>query len=132
MRSSTKQYAQALYELTKDKPESEVSVVSEKFIRNLKQSGILNKIEEIIQYFKEIYNKENSIIEAKIFTGRELSKEIVDNIKNVLMKKYDAEKIETKVKVDKSLRGGIKIIVGEDVIDNSVLGRLQKLKQAMK
>ncbi len=132
MKVDSKQYAQALYELTKNKPENEVFVVIKKYVTNLRQQGLLNKREDIIEKFKEIYNKENSIIEAKIFTGRELSKEIVDNIKNVLMKKYNAKKIETKVNVDKSLRGGIKIIVGEDIIDNSVLGRLQKLKQAIR
>ncbi len=131
MKLSTKQYAQALYELTKDKPENEASVVIEKYVANLKQQGLLNKVEDIIKKFTEIYNKKNGIIKAKIFTGRELNRDTLDSVSSALIKKYNSEKIETKVKVDKSLRGGIKIIVGEDIIDNSILGRLQKLKQVI-
>ncbi len=131
MNLSTKQYAQALYELTKDKPESEVSVVIEKFVKNLKRNGLLNKAEDIIKKFVEIFNKENNIIEAKIVTSRKLDGKELDNVKNFLLKKYGAEKIEMKTKVDENLKGGIKIVVGEEIIDNSVSGRLQKLKQAM-
>ena len=131
MKLSTRQYAQALYELTKDKPESEVSVVIEKFVKNLKRNGLLNKVEDIVKKFVEIFNKENDIIEAKIFTSRKLDDNEVNDIKKFLLKKYNAEKIETRMKVDKNLKGGIKIVVGEEIIDNSVLGRLQKLKQAI-
>ncbi len=131
MKLSTRQYAQALYELTKDKPESEASVVIEKFVKTLKRNGLLNKMEDIIKKFVEIFNKENNIIEAKIVTSRKLDGKELDNVKNFLLKKYGAEKIEMKTKVDENLKGGIKIVVGEEIIDNSVSGRLQKLKQAM-
>ena len=131
MKLSIKQYAQALYELTKDKPENEVFVVIEKFVKTLKRNGLLNKMEDIIKKFVEIFNKENNIIEAKIFTSRKLDDNEVNDIKKFLLKKYNAEKIETRMKVDKNLKGGIKIVVGEEIIDNSVLGRLQKLKQAI-
>ncbi len=131
MKLSTRQYAQALYELTKDKPENEVFVVIEKFVKTLKRNGLLNKVEDIVKKFVEIFNKENDIIEAKIFTSRKLDDNEVNDIKKFLLKKYNAEKIETRMKVDKNLKGGIKIVVGEEIIDNSVLGRLQKLKQAI-
>ncbi len=131
MKLSIKQYAQALYELTKDKPENEVFVVIEKFVKTLKRNGLLNKMEDIIKKFVEIFNKENNIIEAKIVTSRKLDGKELDNVKNFLLKKYGAEKIEMKTKVDENLKGGIKIVVGEEIIDNSVLGRLQKLKQAI-
>ncbi len=131
MNLSTKQYAQALYELTKDKPEKEVSVVVRKFVKNLKRNGLLNKVEDIVKKFTEVFNEENNIIEAKVVASRKLDDKALDNIERFLLKRYGAEKIEMKTKVDENLKGGIKIVVGEEVIDNSVSGRLQKLKQAM-
>ena len=131
MNLSTKQYAQALYELTKDKPENEVSIVIEKFVKNLKQNGLLNKADDIIKRFVKIFNKENNIIEAKIFTSRKLDDKEVGGISDYLLKRYNAKNIEVKVGVDKNLKGGVRIILGEEIVDNSILGRLQKLKRAV-
>jgi len=128
MKSTAKQYAQALYELTKDKSDKEVSVVIERFVSNLKSEQKLTSVERIIKQFVEIYNKENGIIKASVSTGRKIDKEVVENIEKTLKEKYQAEKIEMEMIVDEKLKGGIKIVVGEDILDNSVLGRLNKLR----
>ncbi len=128
MKISIAQYAQALYELTKDKSPEKVGVVIEKFIKNLKQNGLTGKINEIVKKFTEIYNKENNILNAKIITARELDKETVEKIKNNLKERYQVGEIEMETTIDKKLKGGIKIIVGEDILDGSVAGRLKKLK----
>ena len=132
MKLSTKQYAQALYELTKDKPENEVPVVIEKYVANLKRQGLLNKAEDIIKKFTEIYNRENKVVSAKLFTSRKMEESSVQEVAKVIKEKYTAEEVELEMIVDKELKGGIKIVVGEDVLDNSIAGRLQKLKQAIR
>jgi hypothetical protein len=47
MKINTKQYARALYELTKEKSEKDVDVVIKKFVNDLKKIGMLDKVEEI-------------------------------------------------------------------------------------
>ena len=131
MRVTSSQYAQALYQLTKNKPENEVNVVIEKFVNNLRQNGLTGKVNEIIKKFIEIYNKENGILQAKIITVRELNEEMIEKIKDNLRRKYQAEKIELETMVDEKLKGGIKIIVGEDILDGSIAGRLAKLKNSL-
>jgi len=131
MKLSSSQYAQALYQLTKNKPENEVNVVIEKFVNNLRQNGLTGKVNEIIKKFIEIYNKENGILQAKIITVRELNEEMIEKIKDNLRRKYQAEKIELETMVDEKLKGGIKIIVGEDILDGSIAGRLAKLKNSL-
>jgi len=131
MKLSSSQYAQALYQLTKNKPENEVDVTIEKFVNNLRQNGLVGKVNEIIKKFIEIYNKENGILQAKIITARKLNEEMIEKIKDNLRKKYQAEKIELETMIDKKLKGGIKIIVGEDILDGSIAGRLAKLKNSL-
>jgi len=126
---TSSQYAQALYQLTKNKPENEVNVVIEKFVNNLRQNGLTGKVNEIIKKFIEIYNKENGILQAKITTARELNEEMIEKIKDKLKEEYQAEKIELETMIDKKLKGGIKIIVGEDILDGSIAGRLLKLRK---
>jgi F-type H+-transporting ATPase subunit delta len=131
MRITTSQYAQALYELTKDKPENEVDIVIEKFVNDFKKNGLLGKAGEIIKKFTEIYNRENGIVKAKIFVGRELSEVNVEEIVKAIKEKYQAEEVELEMTVDKGLKGGIKIVVGEEILDNSIAGKLAKLRRAL-
>jgi F-type H+-transporting ATPase subunit delta len=131
MRITTSQYAQALYELTKDKPENEVIIVIEKYVENLKKQGFLNRVEDIIKKFTEIYNIENGVVSAKIFTSREMEDSSVEEIAEVIKEKYQAEEVELEMIVDKELKGGIKIVVGEEILDNSIAGRLVKLRGAL-
>ena len=131
MKTTIKQYAQALYKLTKDKSQKEIDVVLEKFVANLKSEQKLKTIEQIVKQFVEIYNKENRIISARVLTGRKIDEDTIENIKNKLKEKYQAEKIELETMIDKKLKGGIKIIVGEDILDGSIAGRLAKLKNSL-
>ena len=54
---------------------------------------------------------------------------------NALVKQLEAKfgkKIEAQVKLDPELIGGIKIVVGDTVIDASVRGQLQSLAYTLK
>ena len=131
MKQSSSQYAQALYKLTKDKSQEEINVVIEKFVANLKNMQKLHSVEQIIKQFIEVYNEKNGIIKANIFTRKDIDEEIVTNIKKILKERYKAEKIEMEMTVDEKLKGGIKIMVEEDILDNSIAGRLNKLRSGL-
>jgi len=131
MKVDNKQYAQALYELTKDKPENEVSIVIEKYVATLKRQGLLNKSEEIIKKFTEIYNNKNRIVVAKVVVSREFSDEKLKEIEDSIKRRYKAKEVELYVMVNKALKGGVKIIVGEEILDNSIAGRLTSLRTAL-
>jgi len=131
MKISSLQYAQALYELTKDQSEKDVSIVIEKYVNNLQKQGLLNKVEDIIKKFTEIYNKENGIVKAKVFTSREMDESSVQEIAKVIKEKYKAKEVELEMIVDKELKGGIKIVIGEEILDNSVAGKLVRLRKAL-
>lgn len=131
MKVSSKQYAQVLYKLTKDKSSEEVDIVVKKFVANLRSKQKLNSIDQVIKQFVKIYNKENSIVEAIVSTGREVDEKTVENIKKILKERYKAEKIEMEMKVDEKLKGGIKIMVEEDILDNSIAGKLARLRNGL-
>ncbi len=131
MKTSIKQYAQALYELTKDKPEDEVSVVVEKFIANLKEKRLLGKAKDIIKEFKKIYNQKNGIVQAKVQTARELDKISQEKIIEFIKNKYQAKEVDLLMEISPKLQGGLRITVGDEVIDGSVLGRLRKLRSSL-
>ncbi len=131
MKINKTQYAQALYELTKGKSKEEMGSVIEKFVANLQKNGFLNMGEGIIEKFQEIYDAKEGIVRAKIYAGRELDDEIVSRIIKAIQQKYQAKKVEWTVVVEKNLKGGLKIVVGEDVFDATIAGRLKKLEKAL-
>lgn len=127
MKISTKQYAQALYELTLGKSESEVGVVVEKFVKELAKNSQLKSAQKIIENFSNIYNRENGIIEAQVISSFKLEDVEVEKLKKYLLEKYSAKEIVFNNNIDPKIKGGVIIKVEDELIDASVAGKLRSL-----
>ena len=51
-------------------------------------------------------------------------------LKAVLEKRFDRQ-LETQVHIDPELIGGVRVVVGDEVLDTSVRARLQQMKAAL-
>ena len=141
MKVSPKQYAQALCDLTKGKDKQVINSVVSKFAKELSVNNQLNLLDNIIKKFSGIWNERNGIVEAEIVSARELENSQVSKVKNYIKKKYNVKKVVLSAKggfayvgqnkIDKSLKGGIIIKVGDEVIDGSVARRLRELKAGL-
>ena len=80
----------------------------------------------ITSAFEELKAQDEGVLDAQIIAAAKPSAaEVKDLVKRLEIK--FGKKIEAKVSVDSELIGGIKIIVGDTVIDASVKGQLQSL-----
>jgi len=80
----------------------------------------------ITSAFEALKAQDEGVLDAQIITAAKPSAvEVKDLVKRLEIK--FGKKIEAKVSVDSELIGGIKIIVGDTVIDASVKGQLQSL-----
>ena len=131
MKVSTKQYATALYELTKDKDDSQISNLITKFISQMKKAGDIKKARDVVNQFEDIYNEKNGIIKADVTTTRELNTEEKESVIEFIRKKYNASKVEMNSIIDKKIKGGIIIRIKDEILDGSVSGRLNKLKLSL-
>lgn len=131
MKISTKQYAQALYELTLGKSESEVGIVVEKFVKELVKNNQIKSVSKIIDNFNNIYNQENGIIEAEIKSREQLQSESLEKIEKYLIKKYKAKQIILNKKINPEIKGGVIIKAGDEITDLSVAGSLNRLKREL-
>ena len=86
--------------------------------------------EEIIQQFHNLENEHNKILEAKILSAFELLENQKDSIKKRLEKKFD-KKVVLSCIVDKTLIGGVTIIIGDYVVDGSIKRNLEVLKNSI-
>ena len=88
--------------------------------------GRLSILPEISSAFEALKAQDEGTLDAEIIAAAEPSAAEVKDLVTRLGAKF-GKKIEASVSVDPELIGGIKIVVGDTVIDASVKGQLQNL-----
>lgn len=132
MKVSVKQYAQTLFELTADKNNTEVDSVVVRFAAFMKKMGDMKKARDVISQFNDIHNEKNDVIVATVTSARELDRIAQEKVQSFVRKQYNAKSVILNNIVDKSIKGGIVVRVGDEVLDGSVSGRLRQLKNGLK
>jgi F-type H+-transporting ATPase subunit delta len=131
MKITAKQYAQTLFELTKDKDEIEIQAVISKFLVVLKKRGDFKMKMDIIQQFQRIFNEANGIVEVKIISQQELKQDQLEKIEQLVKNKYQANQVILKNDIQKEILGGIMMQVGDEVMDGSVAGQLKRMRNSL-
>jgi F-type H+-transporting ATPase subunit delta len=131
MKISTQQYAQTLLDLTDGKSEQEVLTVLAKFAEQLKKDGQLKNADKIMEKFSDLYNSKNGIVVTQVCVRRDVSQDVLKEIEDFVQRKYGAKKVELKIVLDENIKGGIVIRVGDEVLDASVGGQLEKLRKLL-
>jgi len=131
MKISAKQYAQSLYEVVKDKKDSQIRKIIKNFSRILINNNDILKIDKITAEFVRIWNRERGIVEAEIIGARKFDNKIIKLLNDYIIKLSGAKKIEIKQTVDKNILGGVIIRYEDRVIDGSLKTKLSELKNKM-
>lgn len=131
MKISITQYAKTLFELTNGKSEQEVLEVVKNFANQLKLDGQIKNVENIIGKFTQLYNTAHGIIEAEVVTINEIDQEMKNKVEKFVKEKYQAKEVVIKNIVDKKIKGGIIVRVGDEVMDGSINSQLKNLKNIL-
>ena len=131
MKASAAQYAKTLYELASGKNKSEIDSITASFANLLAKNNRLKMAPAIIEKFGNIWNRENGILEAEVESAYPLNDEISGKITKEIKEKYGAKEVILNNKINKDIKGGIIIKIGDEVIDSSVKKQLKMLKQAL-
>ncbi|MEW5942728.1 MAG: F0F1 ATP synthase subunit delta [Pseudomonadota bacterium] len=100
-------------------------------IKLLVEYGRLSLLPQIAAIFEELKAQDEGVLEAEITAAAKPDDTQVKSLVKHLETKFN-RKIEARVSVDPEIIGGIKIVVGDTVIDASVRGRLQELAYTLK
>lgn len=112
----------AFLEVTGD----QLNANGQNLIKVLVEYGRLSILPAITHAFEELKALDEGTLEAQIIAAAKPSAAEVKDLVSRLEAKF-GKKIEASVSVDPEIIGGIKIIVGDTVIDASVKGQLQNL-----
>lgn len=120
------QVLEVFAELTKTPAQAE----ARNFLRALVENGRLLALPEIAAQFTVLKNADSGSAEAEIASAYPMDDADIQNIAASLEKKFGC-KLNISVIVDESLIGGIRVTVGDQVLDGSVLGKLNAMKVAL-
>ncbi len=100
------------------------------FLTLLGDNGRLTLLPQIRTLFEEMKHRREGVLEAEITSAFPMEDLQLGTLVGHLEAKYK-RKIQPHVSVDKELIGGVKIVIGDEVIDASVRGKLQHMATAL-
>jgi len=87
-------------------------------------------VSQIREQYEALRRNHEGVLEARIVSAMPLDGAQVDGLRGALEKKY-SRKVNTQIEVDPRLIGGVRIVVGDKVIDATVRGRLDAMAAAL-
>lgn len=103
----------------------------ENFVRVMAENRRLGLVAEVRTQFEALKNAREGVIEADVQAAFELSDAQLDGLVSALEKRT-GRKVKAQVHVDKTLIGGVRIVMGDKVIDGSARAQLGALESALK
>ena len=100
------------------------------FVRVLVDADRIELLPEIRQLFETLRNEAEGVARATIESAQPLSDAQLADLTEALAKRY-GKRIEATTSVNPGLIGGARIAVGDTVIDGSVRGKLEAMRNAL-
>jgi F-type H+-transporting ATPase subunit delta len=104
--------------------------VTAKLLRAVIDNGRLAALPEIAVQFQAAVNRRSGVSDATIQSAFAIAPAQLPGVIAALEKRFD-RKLNVTVAVEPSLIGGIRVVVGDEVLDTSVKARLEQMKVAL-
>ena len=104
---------------------SELSAEAKAFIHLLVEYDRLTLLPEIFAQFETLKNEREGVVDAQISTFALEDAQLAGLVAD--LEKRFKRKINPQVSIDRNLIGGVRVVVGDEVIDGSVRGKLNAM-----
>jgi F-type H+-transporting ATPase subunit delta len=104
---------------------------AENLVRVLAANGRLELLPEIRAQFEALKNEREGVVEAVVQSAFELSDaQVRDRVAR--LEKKTGRKVKATIEIDKDLIAGVRVVLGDKVIDGSARAQLGALETALK
>jgi len=107
-----------------------VSAQASNFLRAVLDNGRLSALPEIAAQFQALVDARSGISQARIESAYPIDATQLTDVVATLEQRF-GRKLEASVVVRPELIGGIRVVVGDEVLDTSVKARLEQMKVAL-
>ena len=99
-------------------------------LRVVLDNGRLSALPEIAGQYQSLVNAQRGASDATIYSAFIIDLPTLDQVVLALEKRF-GRKLNVHVTIDPELIGGIRVVVGDEVLDTSVKARLEQMKVAL-
>jgi F-type H+-transporting ATPase subunit delta len=108
-----------------------MALSSRNFLKILSDNGREEILEEVLLRYEELVKEHLGRVEVEVTTAVELTDEELDRIKERLGRSLEGREVILQMSVDPNILGGAVFRFGGRMVDSSVRGRLQGLREEM-
>ena len=109
---------------------SAITEPAKNFLRAVIDNGRINVLPEIASQFHALKNAVSGSSDAVVFSAFPLDAAALADLAVTLEKRF-GKKLNLKVELLPELIGGVRVVVGDEVLDTSVKARLEQMKAAL-
>jgi len=119
-----------VFRLIQDVVKDELPQAAQNFLHAVIENNRLSAVPEMAAQFREHVNAQSGASDAFVFSAFEVSDAALAEVTQSLEKRF-GRKLNVVVEMQPELIGGIRVVVGDEVLDTSVKARLEQMKVAL-
>lgn len=100
------------------------------FLRLVIENGRLTALPEIANQFRALKNARSGMADAIVYSAFDIDASALADLSGLLEKRFGRQ-LNLSVQLAPELIGGIRVAVGDEVLDTSILARLEQMKVAL-
>jgi F-type H+-transporting ATPase subunit delta len=121
---------QQVFDVVSDVAKVQLPPAATNFLRAVIENGRLAALPEIAAQFRALKNAQSGTSDAVVYSAFPIPATALGDVAGALEKRF-GRKLNLTVREDPSLIGGIRVVVGDEVLDTSVKARLEQMKVAL-
>ena len=122
--------AAQVFELMTSVVKTPLSDASKNLLRTVIDNGRLSVLPEIAAQFHALVSTRSGVSDAVIYSAFAIEPAQLDEVVASLEKRFE-RKLNATVHLQPDLIGGVRVVVGDEVLDTSVKARLEQMKAAL-
>lgn len=122
--------SQQVFDVVADVARVQLPPAGRNFLRAVIENGRLSVLPEVAHQFREMKNAQSGSSDATVYSAFPIAAGQLGSVAQALEKRF-GRKLNVTVQEDPSLIGGIRVVVGDEVLDTSVKARLEQMKVAL-
>lgn len=100
------------------------------FLRTVIDNGRLAALPDVASQFRVLMNAQAGASDAIVYSAFPMDATAVGELTTTLEKRF-GRKLNVRVELDPEIIGGVRVVVGDEVLDASVKARLEQMKVAL-
>jgi F-type H+-transporting ATPase subunit delta len=122
--------AEQVFDVIAGVAKSALPAMAKNFLRTVIDNGRLNALPEIASQFRALKNAQGGSSDAVVYSAFAIGEAELADLATTLEKRF-GRKLNVTVELQPELIGGVRVVVGDEVLDSSVKARLEQMKVAL-